>query len=54
MNPRQRRFVLEYLFDLDPAQAAVRAGYAEKTAERTGARRLGREAGREAISARLA
>ena len=51
MNPRQRRFVLEYLFDLDPAQAAVRAGYAEKAAARTGARLLGIKEVREAISA---
>jgi phage terminase small subunit len=28
MTPRQRFFVLEYLIDLDPKKAAIRAGYA--------------------------
>lgn len=51
MNPRQRRFVLEYLFDLDPARAAVRAGYAEMTAARTGARLMKVSEIRDAIAA---
>ncbi len=36
MNPRQIRFVEEYLIDLNATQAAIRAGYSEKTACATG------------------
>ncbi len=32
LRPRQRRFVEEYLVDLNGTQAAIRAGYSEKTA----------------------
>lgn len=32
LNERQRRFVAEYLVDLNATQAAIRAGYSEKTA----------------------
>ena len=32
MNERQRRFVAEYLIDLNATQAAIRAGYSPKTA----------------------
>jgi phage terminase small subunit len=32
LTPKQRRFVEEYLIDLNATQAAVRAGYSEKTA----------------------
>lgn len=32
MNDRQRRFVLEYLIDLDAKKAAIRAGYSPQTA----------------------
>lgn len=32
MNKRQARFVEEYLIDLNATQAAIRAGYSEKTA----------------------
>ena len=31
LNERQRRFVDEYLVDLNATQAAIRAGYSEKT-----------------------
>ena len=27
MTPRQRRFIIEYLIDLNATQAAIRAGY---------------------------
>lgn len=40
LNPKQRRFVAEYLIDLNAAQAAIRAGYSEKTAKEQGARLL--------------
>jgi len=33
LTPRQRRFVEEYLVDLNGKQAAIRAGYSPKTAE---------------------
>lgn len=32
MNPKQQRFVEEYLVDLNATQAAIRAGYSAKTA----------------------
>lgn len=34
LTPKQERFCLEYLKDLNGAQAAIRAGYSEKTAAR--------------------
>lgn len=36
LTPRQAAFVQEYLVDLNATQAAIRAGYSEKTAGRTG------------------
>lgn len=33
LTPKQRRFVLEYLVDLNATQAAIRAGYSRRTAE---------------------
>lgn len=33
LNPKQERFVQEYLIDLNATQAAIRAGYSQKTAE---------------------
>jgi phage terminase small subunit len=32
LNPKQQKFVLEYLKDLNATQAAIRAGYSEKGA----------------------
>lgn len=32
LNPKQQRFVREYLVDLNATQAAIRAGYSRKTA----------------------
>ncbi|MFP2873738.1 terminase small subunit [Acetobacter tropicalis] len=40
LNDKQRRFVEEYLVDLNATQAAVRAGYSEKTAHSIGQRLL--------------
>ncbi len=40
LTRRQRRFVEEYLVDLNGAQAAIRAGYAERSARVTAARTL--------------
>lgn len=36
LNERQQRFVAEYLVDLDPAQAAIRAGYSVRNARNQG------------------
>lgn len=40
MNPKQQRFVEEYLVDLNATQAAIRAGYSAKTAYSHGQRLL--------------
>ncbi len=40
LNPRQQRFVEEYLVDLNATKAAERAGYSEKTANPQAARLL--------------
>lgn len=40
LTPKQERFVLEYLVDLNATQAAIRAGYSERTARQTGAENL--------------
>jgi phage terminase small subunit len=41
LTPKQRRFVDEYLMDLNATQAAIRAGYSTHTAEQQGARLFG-------------
>lgn len=40
LTPKQQRFIDEYLVDLNATQAAIRAGYSEKTANRIGAQNL--------------
>lgn len=40
MNARQKRFVSEYIVDQNATQAAIRAGYSEKTAYSQGQRLL--------------
>ena len=40
LSPRQRRFIEEYLVDLNAAQAAIRAGYAASGARQQGHRLL--------------
>ena len=42
LTPKQRRFVEEYLIDLNATAAAQRAGYSEKTADRIGPDLLGK------------
>ena len=42
LTPKQSLFVLEYLKDLNGTQAAIRAGYSEKTADRIAAELLGK------------
>lgn len=40
LNPKKRRFVAEYLKDLNGTQAAIRSGYAEATAKEQACRLL--------------
>ena len=40
LTPKQAEFVRQYLVDLNATQAAIRAGYSEKTAYSTGQRML--------------
>ena len=40
MTDKQRRFAEEYLTDLNATQAAIRAGYSERTARSSGQRML--------------
>jgi phage terminase small subunit len=40
VNAKQRKFCDEYLIDLNATQAAIRAGYSEKTARQVGQRLL--------------
>lgn len=40
LNDKQRRFIDEYLIDLNATQAAIRAGYSEKSARSQGQRLL--------------
>jgi phage terminase small subunit len=40
LTEKQKRFVEEYMVDLNATQAAIRAGYSERTAYRTGADNL--------------
>lgn len=49
LSDKQRIFVEEYLVDLNATQAAIRAGYSERTASRIGPQLLGKNWVREAI-----
>ena len=40
LTPKQQRFVEEYLIDLNATQAAIRAGYSERTAKSIGQENL--------------
>lgn len=52
LTPKQEQFVREYLIDLNATQAAIRAGYSEKTAHSQGPRLLEDVGVRAAIEAR--
>lgn len=52
LTPKQERFVEEYLVDLNATQAAIRAGYSEKTANEQGARLLANVSVQAAIQKR--
>ncbi len=49
LTPKQKRFVAEYLIDLNATAAARRAGYSAKTADRIGPELLGKTCVSEAI-----
>lgn len=49
LTPKQAAFVREYMIDLNATQAAIRAGYSEKTANRIGAENLSKPVIQEAI-----
>ena len=49
LTDKQQRFVEEYLIDLNATQAAIRAGYSEKTAQQMGAENLSKPVIAEAI-----
>lgn len=49
LTPKQQRFVDEYLIDLNATQAAIRAGYSEKTAKDIGSQNLAKLYIKEAI-----
>lgn len=51
LTPKQRRFVDEYLIDLNATQAAIRTGYSPKTAMQQGHRLLMKAEIAEAVSA---
>jgi phage terminase small subunit len=51
LTPKQKRFVDEYLIDLNATQAATRAGYSARTANEQGARLLAKVSVRSAVSA---
>ena len=40
LTAKQQKFVAEYLKDLNATQAAIRAGYSEKTAKEVGCQNL--------------
>ena len=51
LNPKQFRFVQEYLQDINATQAAIRAGYSAKTAKQQGSKLLTNLDVKEAIQA---
>lgn len=53
LKPKQQAFVDEYLVDLNATQAAIRAGYSERTANEQGARLLANVSVQAAIRERM-
>ena len=54
MTEKQKRFVEEYLIDLNAKQAAIRAGYSVKNADKIGSELLGKTGVRQAVSEAIA
>jgi len=50
LSEKQKRFVAEYLIDLNATQAAIRAGYSAKTAQQQGSRLLSNVVVQEELS----
>ena len=53
LTPKQRRFVAEYLVDLNATQAAIRAGYSENRASEIGYQLLQKTTVRDSIQAAM-
>lgn len=53
LTPKQRRFVDEYMIDLNATAAAKRAGYSARTAEWQGPQLLGKTHVAEAVAAAM-
>lgn len=53
LNKKQQLFVDEYLIDLNATQAAIRAGYSEKTAQEQSSRLLSNVMVQEAVEQRM-
>lgn len=53
LTARQKQFVAEYLIDLNATQAAIRAGYSEKTAREQASRLLSKVNIQQAISVEM-
>lgn len=53
LTPKQQAFVNEYLIDLNATQAALRAGYSEKTAGKIGGENLQKPEIQQAIQASM-
>lgn len=51
LTDKQKRFVAEYLVDLNATQAAIRAGYSARNADKIGPELLGKTRVAEAIQA---
>ncbi len=54
LTPKQRRFVDEYLVDLNARQAAIRARYSERTAQEQGSRLLSKAKVQTAVAKAMA
>ena len=54
LTPKQKRFCDEYLIDLNATQAAIRAGYSEKTAKQIATENLSKPYLQEYIAERMA
>jgi len=54
LTAKQKRFVEEYLIDLNATQAAIRAGYSAKTANEQGARLLANVSVQDVVSRKMA
>ena len=53
LNDKQKRFVDEYIIDLNATQAAIRAGYSERSARNTASRMMANDNISNAIQKRM-